>query len=96
MTMLNALYSKSNVDRLYITWKVGGRGLQGGKETVNLTNLGLENYVKESRERLLTTARYVDIDLIESIQETTIEAMKQKKEERTISWEKRMLYGQFV
>ena len=96
MTMLNALYSKSNVDRLYITWKVGGRGQQGGKETVNLTNLGLENYVKESRERLLTTARYVDIDLIESIQETTIEAMKQKKEERTISWEKRMLYGQFV
>ena len=87
--MLNALYSKSNVDRLYITWKVGGRGLQGGKETVNLTNLELENYVKESRERLLTAARYVDIDLIEPAQETKIEAEKQKKEERTISWEKK-------
>ena len=47
------------------TYPVGGRGLQGGKETVNLTNLGLENYVKDSRERLLTAARYVDIDLIE-------------------------------
>ena len=58
---------------------MGGRGLQGGKETVNLTNLELENYVKESRERLLTAARYVDIDLIEPAQETKIEAEKQKK-----------------
>ena len=53
--------------------------MQGGKETVNLTNLELENYVKESRERLLTAARYVDIDLIEPAQETKIEAEKQKK-----------------
>ena len=68
---------------------MGGRGLQGGKETVNLTNLGLENYVKDSRKRLLTAARYVDIDLIEPAQETKIEAEKQKKEERTISWEKK-------
>ena len=52
---------------------------------MNLTYLGLENYVKESKERLLTAARSVDIDLIEQIQETTIEAKKQKKEERTIS-----------
>ena len=96
MTMDNSFHPKSNVDRLYIPRKEDGRGFEGVKEIVNLTNLGLENYVKESRERLLTTARYVDIDLIESIQETTIEAMKQKKEERTISWEKRMLYGQFV
>ena len=94
--MDNSFHPKSNVDRLYIPRKEDGRGFEGVKEIVNLTNLGLENYVKESRERLLTTARYVDIDLIESIQETTIEAMKQKKEERTISWEKRMLYGQFV
>ena len=71
------------------TYPVGGRGLQGGKETVNLTNLELKNYVKESRERLLTAARYVDIDLIEPAQETKIEAKKQKKEERTISWDKK-------
>ena len=67
MTMHNALHSKSNVDRLYIPRKEGGRGLQGVKEAVKLTNLGLENYVKESRERLLTAARSVDIDLIEPI-----------------------------
>ena len=55
--------------------------MPGVEETVNLTNLGLENYVKESRQRLLTTARSVDIDLIERIQETKREGKKQKKEE---------------
>ena len=96
MTMHNALLPKSNVDGLYIPRKEGGRGLQGVEETVNLTNLGLENYVKESRERLLTAARFVEINLIEPIRETTIEAKKQKKEERTISWKEKMLHGQFA
>ena len=85
MTMYNALHPKSYVDRLYIPRKEGGRRLQGVEKSVKLTNLGLENYVKESRERLLTAARSVDIDLIEPIRETTIEAKKQKKKERTIS-----------
>ena len=94
--MHNVLHPKSNVDRLYIPRKEGGRGLQGVKETVKVTNLGLENYVKQSRERLLTAARSVDIDLIEPIRKTTIVAKKQTKEERTISWEEKMLHGQFV
>ena len=96
MTMHNALHPKSNVDCLYIPKKEGGRGLQGVKESVKLTNLGLENYVKGSTVRLLTAARSVDINLIEPILETTIEAKKQKKEERTISWEEKMLHGQIV
>ena len=87
MPMHNAFHPKSNVDHLYILRKEGSRRLQGVEEMVNLTNLGLENYVKESRECLLTTARSVDIDLLEPIQETTTEAKKQKKEERTIFWE---------
>ena len=87
MTIHNALHVKSNVDRLYIPRKKSVTGLQGVKETVNLTNLRLENYVKESRERLLTAARSVDIDFIEPIQETTIEHKMQKKKEKTISWE---------
>ena len=96
MTMHNTLPPKSNVDRLYISRKVGGRGLQGIEEAVKFKKLGLENYVKESKERLLTAARSVDIDLMEPIRETAIGSKKQKKEERTISWEKKMLHGQFV
>ena len=41
--------------------------MQGVEETVKLTNVGLENYVKESRECLPIAARSVDIDLIEPI-----------------------------
>ena len=63
--------------------------MQDVEEAVKLTNLGLENCVKESRERLLTAARSADIDLIDPIQETTTEAKKQKKEERIISWEEK-------
>ena len=96
MRVHNALHPKSNVDRLYIPRKEGGRGLQGVEETVKVKNLGLENYVKESRERLLTAARSVDIDSIEPIRETTTEAKKQKKEGRTISWQEKMFHGQFV
>ena len=61
-----------------------------------MANLGLENYVKESRERLLTAAISVDIDLFEPIRKTVIEAKKQKKEEITISWNEKKLHGQFV
>ena len=48
--MDNELYLKSNVDCLYTSRKEGGRGLQGAEETVHLTNSGLDNYVKESKE----------------------------------------------
>ena len=50
----------------------------------------------EFRECLFTAARSVDIDLIEPIRETVIEAKKKNTEERTISWEEKMLHGQFV
>ena len=56
MTIHNALHPKGNADCLYIPRKEGGRGLQGVKEAVKVTNLGLENYAKESRECLLTAA----------------------------------------
>ena len=53
--------------------------MQDVEETEKVSNFGLENYVKESRERLLTAARSVDINLIEPIRETTIEAKKQRR-----------------
>ena len=55
--------------------------MQGVKETFNLTNLELGNYVKDSREILLTVVTSLDIDLIEPIRETTIETKNHKKDE---------------
>ena len=47
--------------------------------------------------RLITAARSVDIDLIQPVRETIIEAKKQKKKkQRPISCEEKMLHGQFV
>ena len=37
------------------------------KKTVKLTNLRLQNYVKECRERLRTVGRSMNIDLIDPI-----------------------------
>ena len=45
---------------------------------------------------MFTAVRSVDNDLIEPIQETAIEAKKQQKGERTISWDEKMLHGQFL
>ena len=61
MTMHNALHPKSNVDCFYIPRKEDGRGLQCVEETVKVNKLGLDNYEKEFRERLLTAASSVDI-----------------------------------
>ena len=94
--MDNELYLKSSVDCLYTPRKEGGRGLQGAEETVNLTNLGLDNYVKESKERQFTAARSVDIDLTQRVRKTTVKTKKQNKEERTIFGEEKMLHDQFV
>ena len=38
----------------------------------------------------------MDIDLTQPIRKTTVKTKKQNKEERTISWEEKMLHGQFV
>ena len=85
ITIHNALHPKSNIDHFNLPREADNIGLQGAKETVNLTNSGLESYEQEFRDRLITAVRFVDIDLIGPIRETTIEATKQKKEERTIS-----------
>ena len=52
--------------------------------------------MKDFRERLLNTARSMDFDLIDPVQQTRIDTKRQKKEERTSSWEEKMLHGQSV
>ena len=72
------------------------QALQGVKEAVKFTNLGLENYLKEPRERLLAAARSMDIDLIEAIRKTTIAAKKEKQGEEQFLAGKKMMHGQFL
>ena len=58
--------------------------MQGVEDVVELTNLGLKNYVKESRESWLTATRSVDVDLTEPMQKTAI------------SWEEKVLHCTFM
>ena len=56
-TIYGALHPKSDVDRLYIPRKEGGRGLISIEDCVELAIRGLEVYVHGSEERLIQAAR---------------------------------------
>ena len=57
-----ALYPKSDVDRLYIPRKEGGRGLISIEDCVDLAIRGLEAYIHGSEERLIQAARGGNVD----------------------------------
>ena len=52
-TIYGALHPKSDVDRLYIPRKEGGRGLITIEDCVGLPIKGLKVHVHESEERLI-------------------------------------------
>ena len=52
-TIYGALNPKSDVDKLYILRKEGGRGLISIEDCVELTRRDLEVYVRGSEERLM-------------------------------------------
>ena len=59
-TIYGALHPKSDVERLYIHTKEGGKGLKP------LVIRGLEVYVHESEERLIQAARGDKMDGLEA------------------------------
>ena len=62
MTMHRALNPKSDVARIYLSRKEGGRGLISVEDIAKLAILGLERYALTSEEVLLIAARKVDGD----------------------------------
>ena len=62
MTMHRALNPKSEVARIYLSRKEGGRGLISVEDTIKLAIPGLERSVLTSEEGLLIAARGVDGD----------------------------------
>ena len=65
-TTYGALHPKSDLDRLYMPRKEGGRGLIPIEDCVELARRGLEVYVHGSEERLIQTARRDKIDSFRS------------------------------
>ena len=65
-TRYGAFYPKSDVDRLYIPRKEGGRGLISIDNCIELTIRGLEVYVHGCDEILIQAARGDKIDGLEA------------------------------
>ena len=89
-TIYEALHPKSDVDRLYIPRKEGGRGLISTEDCVELPIRGLEVYVHGSEERLIHPTRGDKIDGLEAASVLKIS----KKEKRLEDWEEKALHGQ--
>ena len=65
-TIYEALYPKSDVDRLYIPRKEEGRGLISIEDCVEVAITGLEVYVHGCKERLIQAARGDKINGLEA------------------------------
>ena len=90
-TIYRALHPKSDVDRLYIPRKEGGRGLISIEDCVELAITGLEVYVHGSKERLTKAAR----EKIDGLEAASV-LKRSKKERRLENWEEKVLHGQYL
>ena len=88
-TIYAALHPKSDVDRLYIPRKEGGRGLISIEDCVELAIRGLKVYVHRSDERLIQAARG---DKIEGLEAASV-FKRSKKEKRLEDWVEKVLHG---
>ena len=91
-TMYGALHPTSDVDRLYIPRKEGGRGLIFVEDCVELAIRGLGVYVHGSEERLIQAARGDKIDGLEAASVLK----RSKKDKRLEDWDEKVLHGQYL
>ena len=91
--MHNGLHPRSDIDRLYIPRKVGGRGLANAEDTVILAKISLEDHIKKSDERLLCAARG---DFENPVIATVKDMKKNIQDERIKKWNEKRMYGQFL
>ena len=85
MTMHKALHPRDDVDRLYVSRKEGGRGLDSIEDTVDASIQRLEDYIEKHERGLIKTIRN---DMDNTIDERMTTTRKQK-------WEGKQLYGHF-
>ena len=93
LTMHNGLHPRSDVDRLYIPRKVGGRRLANAEDTPILAKISLEDHIKKSDERLLCAARG---DFENPVIATVKDMKKNIQDERIKKWNEKRMYGQFL
>ena len=94
MTIHKELHPRSNVARLYVSLKNGGRGLIGCENSMKSEENGLEWYVKNNIEPLLVAVRKSRT----LTHEETVDPkeFKKTKEQRKNEWTAKRMHGQFA
>ena len=93
--MYGALHPKSDVDRLYIKRKEGGRGLMSVEHCVREEENSLGFYVVNSEENLIRGVSAAETINTEDVL-TSGEFKNQRAEELKQNWTEKKMYGQFV
>ena len=75
-TIYGTMHPKSDVDRLHIPGKEGGRGLISIEDCVELAIRGLEVYIHRSEEILIQAARGDKVDGLEAV--SVLKRLKRK------------------
>ena len=92
LTIHGALHTRSNVNRLYLPRREGGRRLISVEDAINTEERNINVYISQIPERLLKAAwKRKNADEIETPKEYK-ERMKRK---RTEDWTRKQLHGQF-
>ena len=95
MTLYVALHRKSDVDRLYIKRKEGGRSLMSVERCVREEENSLDFYVANSEENLIRGAgNAVAINTEDTV--VSGEFKKQKAHELKQNWNEKKMYAQLV
>ena len=93
MNMHKALHPRSNVDRLYIPRKEGGKGLLSIKDTVYTEIRALGQYLKTSEDQWLAKAWEENLIKEDEDPETYKDRIRQKRKE---DWRRKVMHGQFT
>ena len=81
MTMHKALHLRDDVDRLYLSRKVGGRGLASIEDSVDASIQRLEDYIEKHEGGLITAIRNDTGNTVDNRMKTRKQNGKKKKTE---------------
>ena len=95
MTMYGVLHPKSDVDRIYISRKEGGRGLIGCEMCIRAEENNLGWYIRNSVESLLKQVRKCKVIETE-LSIAKEEYSKKVSENRKVQWKQKVLHGQYL
>ena len=93
LAMNGCLQTRSNVARLYLPRKEGGRGLIGIEECVRRESKCLHDYLRESTEWMLQAALKEKVIVEE---ESLQDYERRRKDEKVENWKEKAPHGAFV